>query len=177
MKRTFSTGQAAKICGISERTIKDWFDADRLPGGWRVPGSKFRRIPEESLVRFYKEGGMPLPRDLQHNDPFVMCVSGDPARFSGLSSDAFAVVHAVSGFAAGLAYADRPAQCVVIDFMTVREGLRFVARLKALSERAPAIIAVGSADVDYGACDKRLRDPFDVEMLRADVMHMLGLRA
>src|ERR1043165_10099265 len=50
-KQVFTTGEAAEICKVSQQTIIRCFDNGRL-NGFRVPGSKFRRIPREALVAF-----------------------------------------------------------------------------------------------------------------------------
>ncbi|MCX5690162.1 MAG: helix-turn-helix domain-containing protein, partial [Planctomycetota bacterium] len=49
-KKVFTTGEAALVCGLSQQTIIRCFDAGRLTG-FRVPGSKFRRIPRDELIR------------------------------------------------------------------------------------------------------------------------------
>ncbi len=43
-KQVFTTGEAAEICKVSQQTIIRCFDSGRLTG-FRVPGSRFRRIP------------------------------------------------------------------------------------------------------------------------------------
>lgn len=53
----FTTGEAAKVCNVSQQTIIRCFDAGRLTG-FRVPGSRSRRIPRESLVRFMQDNGI-----------------------------------------------------------------------------------------------------------------------
>src|SRR3954451_22384809 len=58
MKTVFTTGEAAKICKVSQQTIIRCFDSGQLKG-FRVPGSRFRRIPREALYRFMKENGTP----------------------------------------------------------------------------------------------------------------------
>ncbi len=50
-KQVFTTGEAAEICKVSQQTIIRCFDSGRL-NGFRVPGSKFRRIPRVELLRF-----------------------------------------------------------------------------------------------------------------------------
>jgi len=57
-KGYFTTSQAAKICGISHRTIAKLFDAGVIQG-YRLPGSGFRRIPEKELFSFIVSCGMP----------------------------------------------------------------------------------------------------------------------
>ena len=54
-----TTGQVAKICNVAPRTVSKWFDSGQLRG-YRIPGSKDRRIPLHQLVRFMKAHGMPL---------------------------------------------------------------------------------------------------------------------
>ena len=59
MKDLFTTGEAAEICRVSQQTIIRCFDAGRLEG-FRVPGSKFRRIPRQNLIKFMKDNNIPL---------------------------------------------------------------------------------------------------------------------
>lgn len=59
MPKVFTTGQIAKMCKVSCRTVVTWFDKGQLRG-YRIPGSKDRRVPHENLVRFLRENGMPL---------------------------------------------------------------------------------------------------------------------
>jgi len=59
MKMVFTTGQVAKICQVSPRTVVKWFDAGKL-GGYKIPGSDDRRIPRECLIGFLQQNGMPL---------------------------------------------------------------------------------------------------------------------
>ena len=54
-----TTGEVAKICNVAPRTVSKWFDSGALHG-YRIPGSKDRRIPLNQLIRFMKQHGMPL---------------------------------------------------------------------------------------------------------------------
>jgi excisionase family DNA binding protein len=54
-----TTGEVAKLCNVAPRTVSKWFDAGQLKG-YRIPGSKDRRIPVAELIRFMKEHGIPL---------------------------------------------------------------------------------------------------------------------
>ena len=58
MKTVFTTGEAAKICKVSQQTIIRCFDSGQLKG-FRVPGSRFRRIPREQLYMFMRDNGIP----------------------------------------------------------------------------------------------------------------------
>jgi len=72
-KGYYTTNQAAKICGISHRTIAKLFDAGVIKG-YRLPGSGFRRIPEQELLSFIASCGMPassIPSSAK--GPWVHC--------------------------------------------------------------------------------------------------------
>jgi excisionase family DNA binding protein len=59
VKDVLTTGEVAKICNVAPRTVSKWFDSGALLG-YRIPGSKDRRIPLNQLIRFMKQHGMPL---------------------------------------------------------------------------------------------------------------------
>lgn len=71
-----TTGQVAKICNVAPRTVSKWFDTGRLRG-YRIPGSRDRRIPAEQLVRFMKAHGIPL-NGLDGRRVRVLVVDPDP---------------------------------------------------------------------------------------------------
>ncbi len=58
-KSVLTTGQAAKICKVSPRTVSKWLDNGLLQG-YRIPGSDHRRVPVGELVGFMKKHGIPL---------------------------------------------------------------------------------------------------------------------
>ncbi len=57
-KNVLTTGDVAKICNVAPRTVSKWFDNGQLRG-YRIPGSKDRRIPVSELIRFMKVHNMP----------------------------------------------------------------------------------------------------------------------
>ena len=58
-KKVLTTGEVARICNVAPRTVSKWFDNGQLKG-YRIPGSKDRRIPVSELVRFMKVHNMPV---------------------------------------------------------------------------------------------------------------------
>ena len=66
MKTVFSTLEAAKACKVSEQEIIQRFDSGQLKG-YRLPSSRDRRIPRESLFRFMEENRIPTD-DLGRED-------------------------------------------------------------------------------------------------------------
>lgn len=60
----FTTHQVARVCHVSDRTVKNWCDRGTLEG-YRLPpgpGEKYgpRRVTRAALVKFLKANGMPL---------------------------------------------------------------------------------------------------------------------
>jgi excisionase family DNA binding protein len=53
----YTTGEVAKICGISQGTIIRAFDRGTI-GGFRVPGSRFRRITRRDLLNYMRTHGL-----------------------------------------------------------------------------------------------------------------------
>ncbi len=58
-KDVLTTGEVAKICNVAPRTVSKWFDSGALRG-YRIPGSKDRRIPVGELVKFMRAHGIPM---------------------------------------------------------------------------------------------------------------------
>lgn len=58
-KDVLTTGEVARICNVAPRTVSKWFDSGAL-NGYRIPGSKDRRIPLNGLIRFMKQHNIPL---------------------------------------------------------------------------------------------------------------------
>ncbi len=58
-KDVLTTGEVAKICNVAPRTVSKWFDSGQLKG-YRIPGSKDRRIPVAELYRFMKAHHIPM---------------------------------------------------------------------------------------------------------------------
>jgi len=57
-KNVLTTGDVARICNVAPRTVSKWFDNGQLKG-YRIPGSKDRRIPVGELIRFMKAHNIP----------------------------------------------------------------------------------------------------------------------
>ena len=58
-KDVLTTGEVAKICNVAPRTVSKWFDSGALKG-YRIPGSKDRRIPLAELIKFMRAHGIPM---------------------------------------------------------------------------------------------------------------------
>ena len=56
-KDIFTSSEVAKICGVAVRTVVKWLDSGQLQG-YRIPGSKDRRIPIDCLKKFLVDHDM-----------------------------------------------------------------------------------------------------------------------
>ncbi len=119
-KAVFTTGEVATICNLSQQTIIRCFDNDQL-GGFRVPGSRFRRIPRVELIKFMKDNGIPM--DGMESDTIrVLVVDDDPAIVElfvdVLQADGrFEVATAQTGYDAGVLTQQFRPDIVVLDYM------------------------------------------------------------
>jgi excisionase family DNA binding protein len=120
IKSLFTTGEAAEVCNVSQQTIIRCFDAGRLKG-FRIPGSKFRRIPRESLVTFMRENG--IPSDNFENGKKKVLIVDDDAEIVELIADVlvrdgrFEVKTASSGYEAGIMTHQFNPDLIILDYM------------------------------------------------------------
>ena len=74
-KEVLTTGEVAKICNVAPRTVSKWFDSGSLKG-YRIPGSRDRRIPSSELMKFMRAHGIPL-EGLSSGRTRVLIVDGE----------------------------------------------------------------------------------------------------
>ncbi len=121
IKDLFTTGEAADICQVSQQTIIRCFDSGKLDG-FRVPGSKFRRIPRENLIKFMKENNIPLSNLSVAGKRKVLIVDDDmeivELLVDVLTRDGrFEVRTATSGYDAGLMTQRFRPDVILLDYM------------------------------------------------------------
>jgi excisionase family DNA binding protein len=117
-KDVLTTGEVAKICNVAPRTVSKWFDSGQLRG-YRIPGSKDRRIPLAQLVRFMKVHGIPL-NGIDTGRPRVLVVDKDEEFARSLcdalnKDDRFEVRAAASTFEAGLIAHEMRPHVIIAD--------------------------------------------------------------
>ncbi len=79
----FTTGEVARICGISIQTVIRAFDAKAIKG-YLIPGSSHRRITRVGLIAFMEKHNIPLSRidAIPEDDPILS--SGQASKILGL---------------------------------------------------------------------------------------------
>jgi excisionase family DNA binding protein len=177
VKDVLTTGEVAKICNVAPRTVSKWFDSGALHG-YRIPGSKDRRIPLSQLIRFMKQHGMPLG-GLVSGGTRVMIVDDEQDIVEVLEKiledeAKYEVEIAASGFAAGItAERFRPHVILLDVHLSDIDAREVVRQVKANPDlQLSKIIALSgkvSDDEAKGllACgfDGFLRKPFHVKQV------------
>jgi len=119
-KELFTTGEAAELCNLSQQTIIRCFDSGRLRG-FRIPGSKFRKIPRDSLLKFMKENSIPILSS-QSGKKRLLIVDDD-AEIVELMTDVLArdgrfdVRTASTGYDAGIMTQKFRPDIILLDYM------------------------------------------------------------
>jgi len=104
-KEVLTTGEVAKICNVAPRTVSKWFDSGSLKG-YRIPGSRDRRIPSSELTKFMRAHGIPL-EGLNSGRTRVLIVDGERDVVDTLErilteQTSYEIRTSVSAFAAGM---------------------------------------------------------------------------
>ncbi len=180
-KKVFTTGEAAEVCRVSQQTIIRCFDSGRLTG-FRVPGSRFRRIPRDELIRFMRTNDIPTGA-LEGGGKRVLIVDDDPAIIE-MFIDAFArrpqfeLRTAGSGYEAGMLTESFRPHVIILDYMLPDVNGNVVCqKIRANADLAGTRIVFISGVVDpreiqqlkASGADEFVSKPFDIERLIAKV--------
>ncbi len=176
-KTVFTTGEAAKICKVSQQTIIRCFDNGTLKG-FRVPGSRFRRIPRDQLFAFMKDNG--IPTDALESGKRKVLIVDDDEELVDLLVDVFEkdgrfeIRTANNGFGAGMLVTEFRPDLVILDVMLPDiNGREVCERVRSdLSLEAVKIICISGmveqdkiAELRASGANDFMHKPFAVEKL------------
>ncbi len=186
-KTVYTTGEAAKICKVSQQTIIRCFDSGQLKG-FRVPGSRFRRIPRDVLYKFMKENG--IPTDALESGKRKALVVDDDFSLSELIKDVleadgrFETRVANNGFDAGMLTREYRPDIIILDVMLPDiNGKEVCQRIRNDSTMDDVkIICISGmveqdkiADLKAAGADDFMQKPFEVESLVGRVCELLDM--
>ncbi|WP_437224211.1 response regulator [Planctomicrobium sp. SH661] len=189
MKTVFTTGEAAKICKVSQQTIIRCFDSGQLKG-FRVPGSRFRRIPRDVLYKFMKDNGIPTDA-LESGKRKALIVDDDRdlvelLRDSLEADGRFDVRTVNNGFDAGMMVKEYRPDTIILDVMLPDiNGKEVCQRVRSDStlDDVKIICISGMVEAekvqelrDAGANDF-IQKPFEVETLIQRICRQLDMEA
>ncbi len=189
MKTVFTTGEAAKICKVSQQTIIRCFDSGQLKG-FRVPGSRFRRIPREQLYAFMRDNG--IPTDALESGKRKVLIVDDDQELVELIVDVldkdgrFEVRTVNNGFDAGMMVKEYHPDLIVLDVMLPdingREVCQRVRTDKSMDD--VRIICISGMveedkieDLKSAGANDFLHKPFEVETLIERMCGLLDIEA
>ncbi len=180
-RESLTTGEVAKLCGVTLRTVINWIQRGHL-SAYKLPGTRGdNRITRADLLAFMTQNNMPIPEDLTESTAKVdresiLVVDDDElmanaiARALRATGKRIMVSH--SGFEAGLIYAEQRPYLMTLDLQMPRiDGF---AVLRSLEGRKHGKILVISAMEDHHlqraltmGADAILAKPFDnIELVR-----------
>lgn len=186
-KDVLTTGQVAKICKVAPRTVSKWFDSGQLRG-YRIPGSKDRRIPLSHLIHFMREHGIPL-NGLEVGAVKIVVIDGDQGSCNLLRealspSAGFDVTTVGTAFEAGIAIESSRPTVVIVDVtlpdikaeqlvldlraITGLEDIRLIATSGAMTEGQGQQLLQAGFDAYFAK-------PFDVKEVVKKVNELAGV--
>jgi excisionase family DNA binding protein len=173
-KDVLTTGEVAKICNVAPRTVTKWFDSGQLRG-YRIPGSRDRRIPTAELIRFMKAHNMPTD-GIEKGQMRVLIIDANAdtsRRFAETLQikGSFEARCATNSFDAGLLAEKFKPQVILINLMAgqinAQQLCSYVRQQQDLQDTKVIAIAAGlngneSASLQKKGFDAILTDPADV---------------
>ncbi len=189
MQHYFTTGEAARICGVNLNTIKRWIklgalSAVRTPGGhWRIPAAELRR--------FLRRHGMSMPvRRKEGETRRILVVDDDPVVLDFVRSALELMpvdceIHSAPDGYSGMLQLGliRPHLLILDIMMPGVNGLEFIYRLRAqpkLGETVRILALTGARDrrlvmrkLKEAGPDAILLKPVSVETLQQAVFELL----
>lgn len=188
----FTTGEVARLCGVTIKTVIRWFESGELRG-FKIPGSRDRRIPRAHLIEFMRSHGIPLGElesgALPARRKRLMIVDDDPLILATLATyfqagNEFDIATATNGYAAGMLTASFRPDALLLDFnLGDATGLDVAQAIRSNPELARTRILCMSGIVDEvqakellsRGIDDFVRKPFDLVDVKRRIVRLLGL--
>lgn len=189
MAEVLTSSEAARLCGVSFRTVIRWIQRGQLKA-YKLPGRGDHRVPMDELRRFMRENGIPEPAEPAPAMPRRILIAEDEpemARAMGraLKLGGFATASVGDGFQAGLLlHSFRPGLMTLdlrmpgMDGFAVLRALRehplpFVCKVLVVSGESPARLQEARALGAHAVLAK----PFTNEELLAVVRRLFDEEA
>lgn len=185
MKDVLTTGQVAKICHVTIRTVIKWFESGRLEG-YKIPDSKDRRIPRENLRRFLLEYGVPHDTALFSSRAQMLIADDEHDIVDGLKRHFGSIgsidVHTASnGYQAGYLSARLKPDLLLIDYnlgdTTAVEVLETLKKDTATRDTKVIVMTgfLGDDEVERLVQSglRVVRKPLDIEKLEKEILGLL----
>ncbi len=183
----FTTGQVARICKVTIRTVIKWFEAGKLEG-YKIPASKDRRIPRDSLLKFLREYNYPYDPALFHDKTRVLVADDDPGilRTFGEELGSMSDIElslADTGYRAGFETARLRPHLLIIDYnlgdIDAEQVLKTLAQDDVLTETRVVVMTGFLNDEEVLALQSKgmtvWRKPLNFDRVREEVVQAAPL--
>jgi len=187
-KDVLTTGDVAKLCHVTIRTVIKWFEKGHLKG-YKIPGSRDRRFSRSDVLQFMKEHKIPLTdRDAEpasrkrilvvDDEEAIVAILVEYLRQLGL----FEWQTAKNGYEAGLKTQSFRPHLLLTDYnLGDLTGVQVAESVRATPELADTRIVVVSGYLSEAdapmlrekGIDAFLRKPFTFDQVRDTLFKLL----
>jgi len=188
-KEVLTTGEVAKICNVAPRTVSKWFDSGALKG-YRIPGSRDRRIPASELSKFMRAHGIPI-EGMNSGRTRVLIVDGEKDIVGTLDrilteQTSYEVRTAVSAFQAGMECEKFKPHVVLMDIhLSDADARAFVDNVRRSEHLTFTKIVAMSGKLTDGQAqslrgqgyDAFLKKPFQVRQVVESIEEVMRIAA
>ena len=182
--KVLTTGEAAKYCGVSFRTVIRWIERGELKA-FKLPGRGDNRITVTDFIDFLNENNIPVPAELEPKTKRVLVVDDDEAMARSIERvlvrRGYQVEVASNGFEAGEQLSRFKPSLMTLDLkMPMLDGIAVLQHLRAKKLPIKTLVVSGQSTeelqqaLDEGANDT-LHKPFENEDLLAKVAALIGV--
>lgn len=185
-KETLTTGEAAKWCGVSFRTVLRWIERGEL-AAYKLPGRGDARIKIADFVEFLNRHQMPVPDELRSGGkPRILVVDDEPEvtrlMERALTGEGYEVACVHDGFSAGAKLATFEPHLITLDLkMPGLGGLQVIQLIRGLevARHARILVISGMSRQDLeraiqAGADDALEKPIATPELRDAVKMLLS---
>lgn len=188
MKTIYTTGEVAKICNVTIRTVIKWFESGELQG-FKIPNSRDRRIPRERLVEFMQKHSIPLNRLDMDNRKRLLIADDEEGILFVLEKcfkevGIFDIETAGSGLETGIKLTSFLPHVLILDHLlgdtTSKEVMRIIRENPILADLKILVMSgyLSDEEVEQMKMDGMqdfIRKPFDLNEVKARVFKLLEM--
>jgi excisionase family DNA binding protein len=187
-KEVLTTGEVAKLCHVTIRTVIKWFEKGHLKG-YKIPGSRDRRFARGDVLTFMKEHGIPLTdKDIEPSARKRILVVDDEEAVLAILEEylrqiaMFEWQTAKNGYEAGLKTQAFKPHLLLTDYnlgditgLQVAQSVRSDPALDGMRIVVVSGVLTDSevGDLRHKGIDDFLRKPFTFEQVRDTIFRQL----
>ena len=172
-KAVFTTGEVARLCGVTHRTVVNWINRGTIDS-YKLPGSRGdNRVTLSALLEFMQANKLPIPESLNtpadtevnsgktsSKSPLakdidrrkVLVVDDEPAMAKAIARTlqlaGYLTIVAHDGFEAGSLFATHSPDLITLDLQMPRiDGLTVLKKIKSSSQARVVVISAAKKEM------------------------------